>query len=300
MASLVDADWFDDARYHGSSSPVAVVHAPRRLRTNSVQAVASRFHKKVPLTLISLSSYDVDAANKLSQSLHDPHVNVAFVATDEATYTRSVNMWPYQVIPAFAKLPKNAQWPRSRLSSGLVLTAVSRLVRLQYSVLVLHPTCGVSANFAALSYSLSSASIHISSNALIDKRRRCDCCVGPAYFPGLVAHPLVDMWADQLVRGRCPSYNQLAATAASAGLGHIVAKLPDGHIFVPPTATASPLTRLLNLFVACGVLVFWIHVCHLCVRHGCGRTQNVRAGWACVTQACVQRVRTLRHCVLSS
>lgn len=119
------------------------------------------------------------------------------------------------------------------------------------------PKSIVDANFGGRLRSLSSTYVHVSSSPFIDKRKkRNDCSVGPAYFPRLVANPLVNIWADQLVKGTCMSNNRFTAMAASAGIGDHVVELNDVYVSDSWSIPRHTRPQATNVFVACIVLAF--------------------------------------------
>lgn len=116
-ATLLDRDWFLDVRYHGVDD-LAVLHAPRRLRSEGIKAVATRAQAYFPATTVVLSEDSTDEqqsggdTNVSSSTLllnfkaaaADLHLSgVIYVALTEDLFIRASRVVPLQVLPAFER-----------------------------------------------------------------------------------------------------------------------------------------------------------------------------------------------------
>jgi len=89
-----------EPEYYGRS--ISIVHAPRRLRSCPIGAVAIRGRLGMPLTLVVVDG-DVPTHVPFQKSFDDNEVSTAFVALNEAAYVSVSKLFPLRVIPAFAK-----------------------------------------------------------------------------------------------------------------------------------------------------------------------------------------------------
>jgi hypothetical protein len=120
-ATLLDRDWFLDVRYHGVDD-LAVLHAPRRLRSDGLKAVATRARRYLPATTVVLSEESTveqrsRADNTSSFSTNNTTLldnfkataddlrlaGVIYVALSEDVFFKASRVVPLQVLSAFER-----------------------------------------------------------------------------------------------------------------------------------------------------------------------------------------------------
>ena len=119
-ATLLDRDWFLDVRYHGVDD-LAVLHAPRRLRSDGLKAVATRARGYLPATTVVLSEESIaeqrGRADNASSSTNNTTLlnnfkaaadelrlsGVIYIALSEDVFCRASRIVPLQVLPAFER-----------------------------------------------------------------------------------------------------------------------------------------------------------------------------------------------------
>ena len=117
-ATLLDRNWFLDVRYHGVDD-LAVLHVPRRLRSDGLKAVATRAQVYLPATTVVLSEESTDEQNRGSKTTSTNNnmllnnfkaaaddlrlSGVIYIALSEDDFFKASRVVPLQVLPAFER-----------------------------------------------------------------------------------------------------------------------------------------------------------------------------------------------------
>ena len=149
-ATLLDRDWFLDVRYHGVDD-LAVLHAPRRLRSDGLKAVATRAQGYLPATTVVLSEESI--AEQRSRAGNTSSTNnimllnnfkaaadelrlsgVIYIALSEDVFFKASRVVPLQVLPAFERRSDDLLFFQAlgEETSILLPLLLLRLFRLQH------------------------------------------------------------------------------------------------------------------------------------------------------------------------
>ena len=213
--------------YHGVADAV-LVHSPRRLRTSSFGAVASRAsnkhtqsHKKVHVvTLVGLTHAPLRLLSTQQTGLASRFINnVVYAAADPVTFYEASKLVPRQIVAAFdeeveqglrSKQPNLRQgpdesWPPSSTAAGSIATAVTKFVQAGHSVFLIGPEAVPLTNYGGLLTSLDEGSVHVLAGPAppLAYTTAGAVNVGMLYAPaGAGVATVLEDWASQLRRGQ--------------------------------------------------------------------------------------------------
>ena len=269
---LVDRARFILPAYRAVPDAVAV-HAPRRLRTTSVQAVASRGlnrgkqaqRKLHTLTVVALTHADADVLKHQQTAFGNQFVDgVVYVATDRATYDAASRIAPLRVVAAFGDGGLDAEtrtqpgdssstnhhhallaleaWPPSATPAGTLMTAVARIINLGHDVFFVGMDAVPLANYGGKLAALDRSAVHVAGVAKSDGAASLPAM---AYLPASAAMvTIANEWASMLRQGRILTHKALADLAHNHGT--TLSDLPwsDFVVHGPLLASGWPGTTL--------------------------------------------------------
>lgn len=182
VGSLIDTSRLRDADYYGGN--VAMVHAPRRLRSCMPRAVATRGFVGLPLTVIVVDGGPQPSLTRLIESLTRHQIDrYVLLATSEATFVAVSKVYPLRVLPAFTKgasaksgtdnqplAPAQKAddasacepWARAGASpTSLLYTLVARLIRMGYAPFVIDQGTIIVRDFELALFQMPADSIYV-------------------------------------------------------------------------------------------------------------------------------------------
>ena len=250
------------------------VHAPRRLRTTSVQAVASRGlnrskqaqRKLHTLTVVALTRVDEDVLKHQQAAFASQFVDgVVYVAADRATYDAASRIAPLRVVAAFgdggldagsrtqpggssstinhhAPLLALEGWPPSTTHAGALMTAVARIINLGHDVFLVGLDAVPLANYGGKLAGLDRGVVHGAGVAESD---------GAASLPAMAYLPasnavaaFANKWASMLRQEHILTHHLLADIAHDHGTALTHLPWSDFVVRGPFLASGWPSTTL--------------------------------------------------------
>lgn len=261
---LVDRARFTLPSYHAVSNAVAI-HAPRRLRTTSLQAVASRGlnrgtqsqRKLFTLTVVGVTDVDGDVLAKQQAAFTSRFVDgVVYVAADHATYNAASQVALLRVVAAFGNsggelgpvskplsgqinhhtpIPALESWPPSPTSAGSIMTAVARMVTIGHDVFLVGTDAVPLANYGGTLAGLERTAVHVAGLA------EASSLPSMIYMPSSQAvAAFADAWALALRQNKAMSYDKLAKIASHHDITLTLLPWPDFVVRGPLLASGWP------------------------------------------------------------